>query len=111
MVSFQEVGRQWARMCKAFRPLPNGCSGCPLVEEHCYHDSPFMLDFDRIEYAVMRWAEENPEPVYPTWAEWLQSIGVLNAEQTIFHIGLTTQIYPDIAQKLGIKPKEGSVNE
>lgn len=105
MANFQEVGQQWARMCKAFRLLPNGCSGCPLVDEHCYHESPFALDFDRIEYVVMQWAKENPESVYPTWVEWFRQMKIIPHEQKCFHTWLLEPIPADIAQKLCIEPK------
>ena len=47
------------------------------------------------EHIVMGWASGHPELVYPTWCEYLQSIGVLGVER----------VPKDIAVVLGIKPK------
>jgi hypothetical protein len=72
--------------------------------------------------AVMLWASEHPEPVYPTWIEWLKKFGIISFEPD-FHSLLSA--YPtrtnsvkvyineeggkpipaDIAQKLGLQPK------
>ena len=57
---------------------------------------------------------KNPEPQYPTWGEWLESIGVIKyidrADSINYLIRSThktnTQIPADIAQKLEIEPKE-----
>ena len=63
-----------------------------------------------IEKEVMAWAAEHPAPVYPTWGEWLMSIGVINGVHphgAIDALGNLKQPIPaDIAQKLGIEPKE-----
>jgi hypothetical protein len=64
-----------------------------------------------VERTVMSWAAEHPAPVYPTWGEWLMSIGVINGVHphgAIDALGNLKQPIPaDIAQKLGIEPKEG----
>ena len=46
----------------------------------------------------MEWAEAHPEPEYPTWVEWFNSMGGVDCGEPI---------PADIAEKLGIKPKEG----
>ena len=65
----------------------------------------FVLNTADIERKVMSWAAEHPEPVYPTWREWLSEQGVLSAG------GLWEKAFEpipaDIAEKLGIQPKEG----
>jgi hypothetical protein len=67
----------------------------------------------------MSWAAEHPEPVYPTWCEWLVDKGVVNVARmpVDYSGGIVTEIKPsgkmyehipaDIAEKLGIEPKEG----
>lgn len=102
MAGFQEMMRQWARMCHSFRCLPNGCSGCPLVHEHCYHEVPYGMDISIIESKVMAWAAEHPEPVYPTWGTWLSEKYDYDLREIMY-----TPIPADIAQKLGLQPKEG----
>ena len=65
------------------------------------------------------------EPVYPTWEEWLQSVGVMESAECIKNLcqrellvdGIVAHAIPtrkvldpipaDIAEKLGIEPKEG----
>jgi hypothetical protein len=100
--------------------------GCGAIYES---DSP---NFDAIEREVMAWAAENPEPEFPTWGEWLESEGICFSRLTNYeHIGsfsipqvfeyqidgktafmcgdkVNTPIPADMAQKLGIKPKEGT---
>jgi hypothetical protein len=64
------------------------------------------------EKAIMDWAAEHPEPVYPTWVEYLVGIGVIPHEirletaDTLMDTHLLKPIPADIAQKLGIEPKE-----
>lgn len=72
----------------------------------------------------MQWAAEHPEPVYPTWDEWQNSVfpdaeiditpctfGSRDRLNCFFEKKCSTcneqQIPADIAEKLGIKPKEG----
>lgn len=65
-----------------------------------------------LEEALLSWAAEHPEPVYPTWGEYLASIGVMKPAQPdkAYEVWFTqlysTNIPADIAQKLGIEPKE-----
>jgi hypothetical protein len=60
-----------------------------------------------IEGFVMAWAANHPEPVYPTWVEWLRQMGVVPSEQKCFHSWLLDQIPAEVAQKLGLEPKYG----
>ena len=124
--SFREVMYEVNRLCTANSncdqdcPLRNmGC--CGNLGTHC--SDP--LQAERIENTVMAWAAEHPEPVYPTWHEYLAQNDILEvtcASQTTS----TTSSYPqaryiekvktlpafyrpipaDIAAKLGLEPKE-----
>lgn len=71
------------------------------------------------EQRVMQWAAEHPEPVYPTWGEWFAEQGELSAnwkdlrvvscsgKSSTGVIGLLyNEIPADIAEKLGLQPKE-----
>lgn len=114
MAEFQEVYKQWRRLCMSFedkaakdyRPCAELCPvGCnPVCGELC---ESTQEDAERFEAAVMAWAAEHPEPVYPTWVEWFkqQNIWRKNAGDTAMN--LYQPIPADIAEKLGIKPKEG----
>ena len=120
MAEFQEVMRQWSRMCNAV-PGKSECinicrdkqSGytCPMYDSGlCNKSISSQTDKDRLEgeKTVMAWVAEHPEPVYPTWVEWLRQNGVVPRDQKCFHDWLLKPIPADIAQKLGITPKENN---
>lgn len=117
-MEFVEVMRQWRRMCDAYTTddAVSCCKGCPMSGRGCgsiYENG--NAEPDIIEREVMKWAAEHPEPVYPSWAEWLVDSGVFPQKMsTVTSIAFNTirdslsvEIPADIAQKLGIKPKEG----
>lgn len=128
MAEYNEVIKQFKRMCRYTNHsgLPNECPlyckghGCNI--SHCR-----LLAFEdkKFQSVVMAWAAEHPEPVYPTWEEWLQSVGVMESSEgllrrikgQLYIDGIPAHAVPtakvlqpmdaDIAQKLGIEPKEG----
>ena len=107
-MEFAEVMRNWKRMCNTM----NRCDECPLIDTSCWAEQPDGLidDFNAREERIIKWATANPEPVYPTFREWLISIGVIDnmyIHSVIADILAVTPIPADIAQKLGIDPKEG----
>ena len=94
MSEFQEVVKQAKRMCAAHV----ACYKCPLKDHTamCAVNKNLsciasMCDVSELERIVMDWAEEHPEPRYPTWREWLR-------------LEMEERIPADIAEKLGIKP-------
>lgn len=119
MAEFTEVCKQWRRMCKAYTTDDESCcDGCPVADfrEHgcgAIFEMEDSTDWERYEGAIREWAAEHPEPVYPTWEEWLIGNGILLNVQTsnellpryIIGVGYNTQIPADIAQKLGLQPK------
>lgn len=122
MAEFQEVMRQKERMCNSIL-----CYKCDIWRL-CDDDSSLCQRFmsnnpKKAEEVIMSWAAECPELVYPTWREWLQEQGVLDVEYIPAESKTTTTskscvqtvktfapfyrpIPADIAQKLGIEPKE-----
>lgn len=113
MAEFQEVMRQFDRMCKAHV----GCINCRLHHGDGYSDEcsigAFIRNTAEIEQKVMSWAAEHPEPVYPTWEMYLadrmtadMQDGKTHNPQSVEEYMRRTRIPADIAQKLGIKPKE-----
>lgn len=115
MAEYNDVIKHFKRMCRYY----NGqkCGGCPLYcKGHgCNISHCRMLAFDdkKFQNVVMSWAAEHPEPVYPTWGEWLESFGVVEvtkAKDRIITVmmkpELLNSIPADIAERLGIKPKE-----
>jgi len=109
VAEFAEVMRQWVRVRKATASSTeeNVLSVYPLEE----YDDALIAD---IEKNVMQWAAEHPEPVYPTWVEWLVDSGVFPQKMSTIpsvafntiRDSLSVEIPADIAEKLGVKPKE-----
>lgn len=114
MAEFQSVIKQFHRMCKSH---PD-CDGCPLIEidQRCKSvsfDCYLIADEEpgKFEECVMGWAEENPEPKYPTLQEYLWKLfeehGIASLTDNGFKIWLeSTEIPAHIAETLGIEPKE-----
>ena len=121
MAEFKEVMKQWKRLCNwmdnKYSPDPI-CSHCPLAEivdggcsaiYELYHD----YDYDKMAEIIMKWAKDNPEPEYPTWEQYLVDLMMadMKADKTdnpnsVENYMRKTPIPTDIAEKLGIKPKE-----
>lgn len=124
MSEFTEVMRQAKRMCKAFSD--GHCSECPIGNANaleCGITVTSGMDCEEVERRVMLWAAKHPEPVYPTWDEWQNSVfpdaeiditpctfGSRDRLNCFLEKKCSTckeqQIPADIAEKLGIKPKE-----
>ena len=103
MAEFQEVMRQWRRMC-ADGSIGYACAECKMyssIDESICRGIPSEDDAKNIERFVMSWAAEHPEPVYPTWYEYLCDMYQADWNLTIAN----NHIPADIAQKLGIEPK------
>ena len=121
MSEFTDVMRQARRMCKA----QEDCESCPLwntANFFCKLDTACYSDDSAIESIVMQWAAKHPETVYPTWREWQNSTfpdaygdispcefgnrDRFNCAGNTCDKCMEQQIPSDIAEKLGIKPKE-----
>lgn len=131
MAQFSEVMRQARRMCSSFG---GECSDkCPLncaiqMETGCYRPLCICVGggieeaYKLIEERVMQWAAEHPEPVYPTWREWqnstfpdagryimpceFESKNRFKCKEKTCYQCVAEPIPADIAERLGIKPKE-----
>ena len=109
MAEFAEVMRQWGRYCKGYTENHNDdCDGCPFeINGSCNSYAKDNAQYaEQIEKHIMSWAAKHPEPVYPTWAEWLMSIGVYPKGWEIYQTPLKQGIPADIAEKLGLQPKQ-----
>lgn len=114
MAEFQEVMRQWARMCRS----TSIHSACPLSHAGFKCDTVPMYEFDRIEKIIMDWAAEHPETRYPTWNEWRLTnftksdcavrpcmfMHCKNHDECKKKTCMNHPIPADIAKKLGIQP-------
>lgn len=128
MAEFQEVMKQRNRMCKHYLSIDHNCKNCPLDRAkegtmlQCFR---YVAEYyQKAENVIMEWAAEHPEPVYPTWEEWLQSVGVMESSEgllrrtkgQLYIDGIPAHAVPtakvlqpipdDIAKKLGLDPKE-----
>lgn len=125
MAEFTEVMRQAKRMHDMYNRGGYHCADCPL---DC-SDGRCMLDFndkfkpEEVECYIMDWAAEHPEQVYPSWDEAWKNLfpgakkapcpraffGCVDydcAETGCIECG-SRPIPAEIAEKLGIRPKEG----
>ena len=113
--------KSWKRMCKAMTEM-NGCEDCQIVRNthsaRCGDMPCEMNDVESIVREVEKWAAEHPEPAYPTFGEWLEKQGIvklINSDRYdedgrkvyVLLESVENQIPEDIAQKLGIEPKNG----
>ena len=129
--------RHWNRMCReCFMDkdidAKDVCANCPIRKEgldSCciaifeISDIDDAFDFEkynRIVEIVDKWAEIHPEPVYPSWLEYLVSIGVIHegdsGDQGAYCYGIVNDIRQQlpicIAKKLGVSPKsEGTTTD
>jgi hypothetical protein len=110
--------KDWRRMCETIQSQnqqksnSGWCSGCPLQWDCVidtgikdYTDNAFAI----IEKRIRSWAAEHPEPVYPTWLEFVKAYetGKPKSDPDFIYWMGTSSIPADLAQKLGIEPKEG----
>ena len=125
MAEYIEVIKQFKRLCKSINPAKCTRGECPMGCENIGQCRKVAFERpEKFEEQVMAWAAEHPEPVYPTWKEWLVKLGIVSFDVD-FHSILDTRpttltntvkayineegskpIPADIAQKLGIEPKE-----
>lgn len=123
MSEFTDVMRQARRMCESFGDYH--CSECPIGNVkalECGITVTSCMDCEEVERRIMQWAAEHPETVYPTWREWQNSTfpdahkfvkpcefgrrDRFNCAGKMCSECMEQQIPADIAERLGIKPKE-----
>lgn len=128
MSDFVQTVKDWRRMCDSMNKHGGGCCiNCPLCGFSCggVFEMPENTNWQLLQEKIAAWAAENPEPVYPTWREWLNDIGVVGVEYTtriyttankglVQYVSTMPSFYrpipADIAEKLGLKPKGGIEN-
>lgn len=128
MAQFTEIVKQAHRMCETYGPHDNDCTTlCPLGRANnpagmklCEYIGLTDLESAKeIEKRVLKWAAEHPEPVYPSWNEAWKSLfpdarnvpcpggcfGIYHCSERCADC-YENPIPAEIAEKLGIKPKE-----
>lgn len=116
MAYFVQTMKDWKRMCNAMGQEDeyNACEKCGLGLFGCpaiYEKECDSVDWKHVEEVVTAWAAEHPEPVYPSWGEYLEKVITHGNCETVISFAVYAMQQPipaDIAQKLGIGPKEGS---
>ena len=119
MADFVQIMKDWRRMCKAYTTDDDEtcCAGCPIMaleysEHGCdaiFSDWAESADWEEVEDIIKTWAAEKPAPKYPTWWEWLvANVPGTDADSIYMAVQVLnrTRIPYDIAQKLGLEPKE-----
>lgn len=114
MSDFVQTMNDWRRMCESCDR--NEKTGCVVNGSVCagFRKMIDEIDLEVVEAKVTAWAAEHQEPVYPTWVEYLVGIGIIPHEirletaDALMDTHLLKPISADIAQKLGIEPKEGN---
>ena len=113
MAEYVQTMKDIRRMCDAYA---SNCYECPLTSYECACTPKHRLFFTdkQVEEIVATWAAVHPEPVYPTWIEWLHDNGIVldarqhdEIEHSVLGLEAINPIPADIAQKLGIEPKKG----
>lgn len=128
MSDFAKTMMDWKRLCDSMdkKYSDDCCKNCPLHGFDCggIFEMPENTDWRLLQEKVDAWAAENPEPQYPTWAEWLIERGLAEYKGMVFHeyredgnyvtkfeAVLSKAAYnpipADIAEKLGLKHKGG----
>ena len=106
MAEFKKVMEQWRRFCKSH----SNCGECEFDGKGiCCETHLSGVPYSDIELRIMSWAAEHPEPVYPTWRDLFEIMGAnIRCDGTVqFQLLAADKPIPaDIAQKLGIEPKE-----
>jgi len=118
-MEYGEMMRQFRRFCAAQEGISERagldfqCEGCPLDKNSVCDKLPCAVkpeDVEKVERVVEKWVEEHPEPVYPTWGEYLEKVIPHGSGETTISFAIYAMqqpIHADIAQMLGIGPKEG----
>lgn len=114
MAEHSEVIKQFKRMCKSMTGIRCTRGECPMGYAFgCENIGQCRkIAFERpdvFEEKVMAWAAENPEPVYPTIAKYLEQFGIIIRRDGTMEADFFKANEPmstDVAKLLGIDPKE-----
>ncbi len=106
MAEWMEVMNRLDRMCRHYQRKHECPMGCPMSGVNISQCRKIAFERPKeTEEIVVQWAAEHLEPVYPTWTEYFRAIGIFpkwSGHEILDH----THIPADIAEKLGIEPKE-----
>lgn len=92
MAEFQKVMADAKRMCDYYSGKED-CERCPLHDIGCMPDMDDPDMVQAFEATVVNWVNTHPE-VYPTWNEWMHSLGVTEPN---------SRISQELARRFGIE--------
>ena len=84
-MDFVYVMKDWRRMCQYMNRLygNSSCDKCRLGGRSAVYEMCGKENFLNMERDIVAWAAEHPEPVYPTWEEWLLDNGVFAPDNVL----------------------------
>lgn len=129
MTEFSVIIKHAKRMCSKF--YREGCHLCPLSDNKCkcrlgyILRMPYESQVIEVEHDIAEWAQENPEPKYPSYHEaWKQLFPHSEHAPCPLTFGgrckpercgtsfcqqcMNRPMHADVAEKLGIKPIGGT---
>lgn len=117
MADFVETMQTCNRMCKSHY----NCQRCDMHKLREAHERMTCEELlkqhpEEALQVITTWADKNPVPEYPTWAEWLETFGlvtdVIDGRASNFLYDTAAQHIPaEICEKYGIKPKKQTIGE
>lgn len=86
MMNFAQTMHNWQRMCKYFSEHYNEdcCRICPIQNCGAIWEMEDTTDWEEIEKIINTWAVEHPEPIYPSWREYLKKMGLTTPKSVYF---------------------------
>lgn len=86
ITSFAQIMHDWQRMCKYFDEhySEDCCHICPIQNCGAIWEMDDATDWGEIEKIVNTWAAKYPEPIYPTWCEYLKEKGLIAPKNIYF---------------------------
>lgn len=137
MAEFTEVCRLARRLAKSISGGENLkrvdiCVSMTDESVKC-SDGKLAMPPEELEATIIKWAEEHPEPMYPSWEQWqkanfptthdvmhpcafmkreeVEKVRGVGCGHTSCNVCARSPIPADIAKKLGIKPLDGDTHE
>ena len=114
MAEFQEVMEWFNRMCWYYHCNRECPMACPMNGVNIPQCRKIAFEEPKeTEKTIIAWAAEHPDPVYPTWRDWIETQyfqtrkSVDGGHEPLNTWMNNTHIPADIAEKLGLHPKEG----
>lgn len=95
MTNFAQTMHDWQRMCKDFAKNyhEDCCRICPIQNCGAIWEMDDATDWEKIEKIINTWAAEHPEPIYPSWREYLKKMGLIDERHIQFQEYSPNNVY------------------